>query len=91
MGRNRAEAGTTDALVLLNQRCFVPWQPAASSLPRLYPCVFISLPLTPFITPFSVSTLWSSAQSPPLEVSRPRRVNTPAGDSLFKEGTAVGM
>lgn len=63
MGCNRAEARTTNALVLLNQWCFVPWQLAAFSLPSL--SLSVSLSLSPaLITPFSVSTLWFSAQSP---------------------------
>ena len=78
MGRNCAEASTTNALALLNQWCFCRWQPAAFSPP-------VSLSLSAaLIAPFSVSTLWFSAQSSPLEVSRPMCVKHTGGDLLFK-------
>lgn len=57
MGRNRPEAGTTNALVLLNLCCFVPWQPTGClSPPPLH------LSLLPLLRHF-LSTLWFSAQS----------------------------
>lgn len=51
-------------------------------------CFSLSL-YAALITPFSVSTLWFSAQSSPLEVSRPMCVNTRVEHLLFKQGTAV--
>lgn len=75
MGRNRAEASTTNTHGLLNQWCFAP---GCLFLSPLSLSVSLSL-CSALITPFSISALWFSAQSSPLEVSRPMCVITPGG------------